>query len=65
LKKFVLKEALVKAVAKGDGSELTDADLEDVAGEIAITTTIAIIGAVGGLVGVFGGVVGNAVRSRW
>jgi predicted ribosomally synthesized peptide with nif11-like leader len=60
----VLKEALVKAVAKGDGSELSDADLEDVAGG-SVTATVAIIGAVGALIPVVSGAISEAIRSRW
>lgn len=60
-----LREALVKALAKSTDGELSDEDLEDVAGGIAITAIVALIGAIAGAVSVAGAVTDQAVRSRW
>jgi predicted ribosomally synthesized peptide with nif11-like leader len=65
-----LRVALVKVLEKGETDELSDDDLEEVAGGFAITiagiTAIAgLIGAVAGGVGAVGKVVDSAVRSRW
>jgi predicted ribosomally synthesized peptide with nif11-like leader len=59
----VMREALVKIVAKGDASELTDEDLEDVAGGFVGTSTLLIgtLVTVGSLVG---GFVTDAIRRR-
>ena len=40
-----LRDILVKLAQKGENGELSDEDLEDVAGGIAATTTIAAISA--------------------
>lgn len=40
-----LRDILVKLAQKGENGELSDEDLEDVAGGIAATTTIAVISA--------------------
>ncbi len=61
----VMKEALVKALEKGGSSELSDDDLENVAGGIAITAIVALIGAIVGAVTAAGAVTDQAVRSRW
>lgn len=64
----MLKEALVKALEKSStGGELTDDDLEDVAGGFVLTATglVAIIGAIVGAVTAAGAVTDQAVRSRW
>lgn len=61
----VLRDALVKAMAKGDG-ELSDEDLEDVAGgSITVAAVVAVVGCIAGVVGTAGGIVDNIVRSRW
>lgn len=41
----MLRDALVQTVQKGENGELSDESLEDVAGGIAATTTIAAISA--------------------
>lgn len=61
----VLRETLAKALAKSGDGELSDEDLEDVAGGIAITAIVAIIGAIAGAVTAAGAVTDQAVRSRW
>lgn len=59
---LVLKNALVKQLAKGsEGGELSDDDLEDVAGGIAVTTVAGIIGATFSA----GNFVHNVSRGRW
>jgi predicted ribosomally synthesized peptide with nif11-like leader len=61
----MLRTALVKALEKNTGDELSDEDLENVAGGIAITAVVALIGAIAGAVSVAGAVTDQAVRSRW
>ena len=61
----VVRAALVKAVEKGNG-ELTDSDLEDVAGGIVVTTSvIATTFSVVGATASVGGLVNTLTRSRW
>ena len=61
----VMKAALIKISEKGS-DELSDEDLENVAGgSITVMAVVAIIGAIAGAVTAAGGVVDNAVRSRW
>ncbi|MDD3852446.1 MAG: Nif11-like leader peptide family RiPP precursor [Syntrophomonadaceae bacterium] len=61
----VLKNALVKISEKGS-DELSDEDLENVAGgSLTVMAIVAIVGAIAGAVTAAGGVVDNAVRSRW
>ena len=62
----MLKEALVKALEKSRNGELSDADLEEVAGgSITVMAIVAIIGAIAGAVTAAGAVTDQAVRSRW
>lgn len=61
----MLRDALVKAMAKGT-DELSDDELENVAGgSITVAVVLAIIGAVTGAVTAAGAVTDQAVRSRW
>jgi predicted ribosomally synthesized peptide with nif11-like leader len=61
----VVREALAKVLEKG-GGELSDEDLENVAGgSITAAAVVGIIGAISGLIGATGGVVDRAVRSGW
>ncbi|HBQ86814.1 MAG TPA: hypothetical protein DD811_10110 [Syntrophomonas sp.] len=61
----MLRQALVRALEKNAGDELSDEDLENVAGGFAITAIVALIGAIAGAVSVAGAVTDQAVRSRW
>lgn len=63
----MLKKALVKVLDKGGTSELSDEELEDVAGGFVLTATalIGIIGAIAGAITAAGAVTDQAVRSRW
>ncbi|NLK51341.1 MAG: Nif11-like leader peptide family natural product precursor [Syntrophomonadaceae bacterium] len=60
----VLRNALVKTLGKGDG-ELSDDDLENVAGGSIILGVAALITAIAGAVTAAGAVTDQAVRSRW
>ena len=57
----MLKEALVKTIAKGESAELSDEDLEEVAGGIAVTTAIAAVSATF----TAANFTHNATRGRW
>ena len=46
----MLRQALVRALEKNAGDELSDEDLENVAGGFAITAIVALIGAIAGAV---------------
>ena len=60
-----VRTALVKVLEKGDG-ELTDADLEDVAGGIVVTTSVTatVFGVIGATAST-GGFVHTVSRGRW
>jgi len=61
----MLRQALVKVAEKGT-DELSDEDLENVAGgSVTVVAVVALIGAIAGAVTAAGGVVDQAVRSRW
>lgn len=62
----LFKDALVKTLEKGTDAELSDEDLEDVAGGIIATTTIVGLtaAAVGGTCGA-GTFVHNITSGRW
>ena len=60
----MMKEALVKALEKSGNGELSDADLEEVAGgSITVMAIVAIIGAIEGAVTAAGAVTHQAVTS--
>lgn len=62
----MLKDALAKAVAKSEGAELSDEDLEEVAGGIVITAgAVAATAAVVSAIFTGGGFVHNVTRGRW
>ncbi|KUG02624.1 hypothetical protein ASZ90_019992 [hydrocarbon metagenome] len=62
----MLKEVLIKSMEKGGSGELSDEDLENVAGgSITVLAICAIIGAIAGAVTAAGTVTDQAVRSRW
>lgn len=60
----MFREALVKTIAKGEGAELSDEDLEEVAGGIAFAT-LAAAGAVAGAIFTGGGFINTVTRGRW
>jgi len=61
----LLREAMATIVGKDDVGELSDEDLEGVAGGISGEAVAGIIGAVSAFVQAIGGVVDNIIRSRW
>lgn len=62
----LFKDALVKTLEKGTDAELSDEDLEDVAGGVIATTTIVSLtaAAIGGTCG-GGTFIHNITRGRW
>lgn len=61
----MLREALLKTLSKGENGELSDADLEEVAGGFAVLTLIGVIaGCIGAACGA-GNFVHNVTRGRW
>ncbi|MFZ7101728.1 MAG: Nif11-like leader peptide family RiPP precursor [Peptococcaceae bacterium] len=61
----MLRDTLVKSLARGEGDELSDEDLEEVAGGIAITTTIGIIAGIVSATCGAGTFTHNTTRGRW
>jgi predicted ribosomally synthesized peptide with nif11-like leader len=59
-----VREALVKNLEKGEG-ELSDADLENVAGGVAVTAVIGAVCAIAGAIFGAGNFVNNVTRGRW
>lgn len=61
----MLRDALLKTLEKGENGELTDADLEEVAGGFAIITLIGVIaGCIGAACGA-ANMTHNVTRGRW
>lgn len=66
----MLRDVLVKTIEKGNNGELSDEDLEDVAGGIAITlATVGILFGIAGSVATIGfgagNFVNNVTKGKW
>lgn len=57
----MVKEALVKIIGKGENAELSDEDLEEVAGGVAAVTVFAAISATAAAASA----INNITRGRW